>query len=132
MAPFAAEIETLRGLQRDVPEAHRRARLLSAKDGVSPGICHQVAREQFIEPGDFIQATDSHTCMGGGNNALAYGVGATEYAALVHSGFTFVRGARVDPLRAARAASPPGVTAKDLMLHILAHLRAARRRRSTA
>ena len=28
--------------------------------------------------------------MGGGNNALAYGVGATEYAALVHSGFTFV------------------------------------------
>ena len=49
-------------------------------DGVSPGICHQVAREEFIEIGDFIQATDSHTCMGGASNALTYGVGATEYA----------------------------------------------------
>ena len=59
-------------------------------DGVSPGICHEVAREQMIEPGDFIQATDCHTCMGGANNALAWGVGATEYAALIHSGFTQV------------------------------------------
>ena len=58
----------------------------SAKDGISPGICHEVAREQLIDPGDFIQATDSHTCMGGVNNALAWGVGATEYADLVHSG----------------------------------------------
>ena len=49
-----------------------------------------MARERIIEPGDFIQATDSHTCMGGSLDALAYGVGATEYAALVHSGFTFV------------------------------------------
>ena len=62
----------------------------SAVDGVSPGICHSVARERIIEPGDFIQATDSHTCMGGSLGALAYGVGATEYAALVHAGFTFV------------------------------------------
>jgi 3-isopropylmalate/(R)-2-methylmalate dehydratase large subunit len=28
--------------------------------------------------------------MGGSSNALAYGVGATEYAALLYSGFTFV------------------------------------------
>ena len=77
----------------------------SAVDGVSPGICHQVAREQIIEPGDFIQATDSHTCMGGASGALAYGVGATEYAALVHSGFTPFVGARVDPLRARRRAA---------------------------
>ena len=37
----------------------------SARNGVSPGICHSVAREKLLEPGDFIQATDSHTCMGG-------------------------------------------------------------------
>ena len=102
------------------------------EDGVSPGICHQVAREQFIEPGDFIQATDSHTCMGGGDNALAYGVGRDRVRGARPLGLHVRRGARVDPLRAARARCAPGVTAKDVMLHILAHLREARRTRSTA
>jgi len=88
------------------------------KDGVSPGICHTVAREKMIEPGDFIQATDSHTCMGGSLNSLAYGVGATEYAALVYSGITFIEtpgSIRFDLVGALR----PGVTAKDVMLHLL-------------
>jgi 3-isopropylmalate/(R)-2-methylmalate dehydratase large subunit len=92
----------------------------SAKDGVSPGICHQVAREEFIEPGDFIQATDSHTCMGGGSNALAWGVGATEYANLVHSGFTTVE--VPESIRfELHGVLREGVTAKDLMLFILAN-----------
>lgn len=118
MAPFAAQIQTLRDLQREF-QRHTGVRDYSARDGVSPGICHQVAREQFIDPGDFIQATDSHTCMGGGNNALAYGVGATEYAALIHSGFTLVEvpgSIRFELVGALR----PGCTAKDVMLHILA------------
>ena len=41
-----------------------------------------VVRHQQQAFGPFIQATDSHTCMGGSVGALAYGVGATEYAAL--------------------------------------------------
>jgi 3-isopropylmalate/(R)-2-methylmalate dehydratase large subunit len=91
----------------------------SAKNGISPGICHQVAREQFLDPGDFVQATDSHTCMGGGNNALAWGVGATEYAGLVQAGFTFVKvpeSIRFELTGRLRA----GVTAKDVILAILA------------
>ena len=52
-------------------QRHTGVRDFSAANGVSPGICHEVAREQIIEPGDFIQATDSHTCMGGVNGALA-------------------------------------------------------------
>jgi 3-isopropylmalate/(R)-2-methylmalate dehydratase large subunit len=118
MAPFAPLIETLRRQQREF-QAHTGVRDYSARDGISPGICHQVAREQFLDPGDFVQATDSHTCMGGGNNALAWGVGATEYAALVHAGFTFVRvpeSIRFELTGRLR----PGVTAKDLMLQILA------------
>ncbi|MFM7295722.1 MAG: aconitase family protein, partial [Planctomycetota bacterium] len=90
MKPFEAQIETLRRLQREF-QKHTGVRDYSARDGVSPGICHQVAREHFVDPGDFIQATDSHTCMGGGNNALTWGVGATEYAGLAYSGFTFVK-----------------------------------------
>ena len=118
MAPFAPQIQTLRDLQREF-QRHTGVRDYSAKDGVSPGICHQVAREQFIDPGDFIQATDSHTCMGGGNNALAYGVGATEYAALIHSGFTLVE--VPESIRFEFSGElPPSCTAKDVMLHILA------------
>ena len=87
MAKFADKIEKLRELQRAFA-AKTGVRNYSAVDGVSPGICHQVAREQFIDPGDFVQATDSHTCMGGASGALAWGVGATEYAALLYWGFT--------------------------------------------
>jgi 3-isopropylmalate/(R)-2-methylmalate dehydratase large subunit len=119
MAPFARKIETLRELQRSF---QRKTGVLdyAARDGVSPGICHSVAREKIIEPGDFIQATDSHTCMGGSLGALAYGVGATEYSALVVSGFTFVEVPETIRFEL-EGALRPGCTAKDVMLHILAH-----------
>ena len=116
-APFVSQIQTLRDLQ-NVFQKHTGVRDYSAKDGVSPGICHQIAREEFVDPGDFIQATDSHTCMGGGSNALTYGVGATEYAALAHSGFTFVKvpeTIRFD----LEGELDPGCTAKDVILYIL-------------
>ncbi|HSD86840.1 MAG TPA: aconitase family protein, partial [Kofleriaceae bacterium] len=87
MAKFADKIEKLRVLQRAFADK-TGVRNYTAKDGVSPGICHQVAREKFIDPGDLVQATDSHTCMGGASGALAWGVGATEYAALLYWGFT--------------------------------------------
>jgi 3-isopropylmalate/(R)-2-methylmalate dehydratase large subunit len=117
MAPFAPKIQRLRDLQREF-QRHTGVRDYSARDGISPGICHEVARVQFVEPGDFVQATDSHTCMGGGNGALAWGVGATEYAALILSGFTAVtvpESIRFELHGKLR----PGVAAKDLMLHIL-------------
>jgi 3-isopropylmalate/(R)-2-methylmalate dehydratase large subunit len=117
MRPFLPKIQTLRDLQRDY-QRHTSCRDFSAKDNVSPGICHEVAREFIIDPGDFIQATDSHTCMGGVNNALAWGVGATEYANLVHSGFTTVEVS--ESIRFELTGElQPNVTAKDVMLHIL-------------
>jgi 3-isopropylmalate/(R)-2-methylmalate dehydratase large subunit len=116
-APFEGKIQTLRDLQREF-QKHTNVRDYSAKNGVSPGICHQVAREHFVDPGDFVQATDSHTCMGGGNNSLSYGVGATEYAGLIYSGFTFV--AVPQSIRFNLTGKlQPGVTAKDVMLFIL-------------
>lgn len=117
MARFSGEIETLRRLQRAF-QAHTGCRDYSAVDGISPGICHQVAREEFVDPGDFVQATDSHTCMGGANNALSWGVGATEYAGLVHSGHTFVR--VPESIRfELHGALAENVMAKDLILEIL-------------
>ena len=117
MRPFLEKIGKLRELQRDF-QRHTSCRDFSADGHVSPGICHEVAREFIIDPGDFIQATDSHTCMGGVNNALAWGVGTTEYANLVHAGFTMVEvseSIRFELTGALR----PNVTAKDVMLHIL-------------
>ena len=119
MAKYAAKIQRLRDLQRAFVE-RTGVRDYAAKDGVSPGICHQVAREQFIDPGDFVQATDSHTCMGGASGALAWGVGATEYAALAYWGFTPI--AVPESIRfELRGRLRDGVTAKDVMLHILAN-----------
>ena len=119
MAPFSAKIQVLRDMQRAF-QKKTGVQDYAAANGVSPGICHTIAREKIIEPGDFIQATDSHTCMGGSLGALAYGVGATEYAALIHGGFTFVvvpESIRFELVGALR----PGVTAKDVMLYILAN-----------
>jgi 3-isopropylmalate/(R)-2-methylmalate dehydratase large subunit len=118
MAKFADKIEQLRVRQRAFAAA-TGVHNYSAVDGVSPGICHQVAREQLIDPGDFVQATDSHTCMGGASGALAWGVGATEYAALIYWGFTPL--AVPESIRFELTGRlPAGTTAKDVMLHILA------------
>ncbi|HEX7808932.1 MAG TPA: aconitase family protein, partial [Thermoanaerobaculia bacterium] len=117
MRPFMDKIQTLRDMQREY-QRHTSCRDFSATNNISPGICHEVAREVFIDPGDFIQATDSHTCMGGVNNALAWGVGATEYANLVHSGFTTVEVS--ESIRFELTGElQPNVTAKDVMLYIL-------------
>ena len=114
---FTDKIQTLRDMQNSFQE-HTGVRDYSAKDGISPGICHQVAREEFIDVGDFIQATDSHTCMGGASNALAYGVGSTEYANLIHNQFAFVK--VPESIRFELVGElDPGCTAKDVILHIL-------------
>ena len=114
---FADKIQILRDMQNSFQE-HTGVRDYSATDGISPGICHQVAREEFIDIGDFIQATDSHTCMGGASNALAYGVGSTEYANLIHNQFAFVK--VPESIRFELVGElDPGCTAKDVILHIL-------------
>jgi len=119
MAPFSPKIQILRDMQRAF-QKKTGVQDYAAVDGKSPGICHTIAREKIIEPGDFIQATDSHTCMGGSVGALAYGVGSTEYAALIHAGFTFV--VVPESIRFELTGKlQPGVTAKDVMLFILAN-----------
>lgn len=117
MRPFMGKIQTLRDLQREFQQ-HTGCRDFSAAGRISPGICHEVAREYIIDPGDLIQATDSHTCMGGVNNALAWGVGSTEYANLVQSGFTQVEVSESIRFELVGALKE-NVTAKDVMLFIL-------------
>ena len=115
---FMPLIEELRDLQRQFIKKNG-IRDYSAKNGISPGICHEVAREDFILPKNFIQATDSHTCMGGALNAFAFGIGATEYASLLATGLAVVNvpaSIRFD----LTGRLPPACAAKDVMLYILA------------
>jgi len=58
--------------------------------------------------------------MGGVNNALAWGVGSTEYANLVQSGFTMVEVSESIRFELVGRLLE-NVTAKDVMLHILLH-----------
>jgi|TARA_B100001105_G_scaffold6376_1_gene4822 3-isopropylmalate/(R)-2-methylmalate dehydratase large subunit len=114
---FTNKIQLLRDLQNTF-QVHTGVRDYSAVNSISPGICHQVAREEFIDVGDFIQATDSHTCMGGASNSLAYGVGSTEYANLIHNQFAFVK--VPESIRFNLVGTlDDGCTAKDVILHIL-------------
>jgi 3-isopropylmalate/(R)-2-methylmalate dehydratase large subunit len=117
LQPHLEKVVTMRELQREF-QRHTHVDDYLTHDGESPGICHEVAREQMIGPGDFIQATDSHTCMGGCNNALSWGVGATEYANLVYSSFTFVEVPEAIRFELVGELAN-NVTAKDVMLHIL-------------
>ncbi len=117
MTPHLGKISKLRKLQTEFLE-HNGLRDYQAKEGVSPGICHEVARRDFVDPGDLIQATDSHTCMGGGNNAFANGVGTTEYSVLISMGASYIQ--VPESIRfELHGELPTGTTAKDLMLHIL-------------
>lgn len=117
MKPFLPLIEQLRKIQVDFIKRNN-IKDYSAKNGISPGICHEVARQEMIMPKDFVQATDSHTCMGGALNCLAYGVGATEYAALLKTGITVVQIPK--PIRFELIGKLKyNCTAKDIILHIL-------------
>ncbi len=90
MRKHLPKIEVLREMQREF-QRHTGVRDFSAQATASrPASATRWRARAWSSPGDFVQATDSHTCMGGANNALTWGVGATEYAALVHSGFTQV------------------------------------------
>jgi len=85
----------------------------------SQGISHALVAERYALPGQLIVGTDSHTTHSGALGCVAYGVGTTDMANAFVTGaarLTMPESLRVEvtgPL-------PPGVTAKDVVLHLLA------------
>ena len=84
------------------------------------GIVHVLSPEQgIVLPGLTLVCPDSHTCSQGALGALAWGIGSTEAE---HALATMTL--RIDKPRTMRitidGALAPGVTAKDLALHLLA------------
>ena len=89
---------------------------------VGRGICHQVISEEaLVLPGQVIFGSDSHTTHFGWLGAFGMGVGRTEMAALWATGELWLRVPEAMQIILAGALQP-GVTAKDVMLHILQDL----------
>jgi len=86
--------------------------------GGSEAICHNAVVEDLALPGMVVCGTDSHTCMAGVLGCFAFGVGSTDMA-----NAWYTRDVRVrvpDTIHFdLRGRLRPGVTAKDVMLHIL-------------
>ncbi|MEP7085395.1 MAG: aconitase family protein, partial [Betaproteobacteria bacterium] len=85
----------------------------------SQGISHALMAEQYALPGTVVAGTDSHTPHSGALGCVAFGVGTTDMANAFVTGA--VRMTMPEVLRVEFAGTlPPGLTAKDLVLHLLA------------
>jgi 3-isopropylmalate/(R)-2-methylmalate dehydratase large subunit len=85
----------------------------------SAGISHAMMSEYYALPGQLVVGTDSHTPHSGALGCVAFGVGTTDMANAFLTGA--VRMTMPAVLRVELdGALPPGVTAKDAVLHLLA------------
>lgn len=86
----------------------------------SEGICHSIVLQNYALPGQVIVGTDSHTPHSGAIGALAFGVGTTD---IFNSWITRDVRVRVPGNVLVRVTGKPGpgITAKDVMLALLAH-----------
>src|SRR5206468_7919917 len=89
------------------------------------GIVHVISPEQgIVLPGLTLVCPDSHTCTQGALGALAWGIGSTEAE---HALATSTLRVRKPPTMRVTVSGTlaPGVTAKDLALHLIASLGAS-------
>ena len=89
------------------------------------GICHQVLPENgYVQPGQVVVGTDSHTTTHGALGAFAFGIGATEMASV----WTLGRILNVEVPGTikvtVRGRLPEGVYPKDLILNVIGQLTA--------
>ncbi|BBB07315.1 3-isopropylmalate dehydratase large subunit [Sphingopyxis sp. EG6] len=96
-------------------------------DAVAPeqGIVHVVGPEQgFSLPGTTIVCGDSHTACHGGIGALAFGIGTSEVEHVLATQTLLLQPAKTMEVRVEGEVGP-GVTAKDVILHITGVIGAA-------
>lgn len=88
------------------------------------GICHQIMMEKAgIQPGHLVVGSDSHTTTYGALNAFSTGVGSTDYAAAMLTGqLWFLVPETIEVNISGKLG--PGVSGKDLVLHLAALLKA--------
>ncbi len=91
-------------------------------DAPQQGIVHVVGPEQgFSLPGTTIVCGDSHTAAHGGIGALAFGIGTSEVEHVLATQTLLLAPSKTLEVRV-EGSLGPGVTAKDLILHIIGTL----------
>ncbi|MFM5947670.1 MAG: 3-isopropylmalate dehydratase large subunit [Novosphingobium sp.] len=118
----AESAQQLAALERNAPEFG--IRLIGDADA-EQGIVHVVGPEQgFSLPGATIVCGDSHTACHGGLGALAFGIGTSEVEHVLATQTLLLKQSKSMEVRI-EGDLGPGVTAKDLVLHITGVLGAA-------
>ena len=93
--------------------------------GDEGGICHQILPENgYVRPGAVVIGTDSHTTSHGALGAFAFGVGATEMAAVWALGSVLNVEVPATIKVLVNGEFPANVLPKDLILHLIGRLTA--------
>jgi 3-isopropylmalate/(R)-2-methylmalate dehydratase large subunit len=109
--------------RKELSNAHMSLRKFAAGTGavlseIDEGVCHQRLVESFASPGDILIGADSHSCTSGALGAFATGMGSTDVGIGIATGKTWLKVPAT--LRVTMSGEfPPGVYAKDLMLHLI-------------
>ncbi|MBO9603703.1 MAG: 3-isopropylmalate dehydratase large subunit [Novosphingobium sp.] len=112
----AESAQQLAALERNAPEFG--VRYIGPTD-VNQGIVHVVGPETgFSLPGSTIVCGDSHTSCHGGLGALAFGIGTSEVEHVLATQTLLLKQSKTMEVRV-EGELAPGVTAKDLVLHII-------------
>ncbi|WP_108788263.1 3-isopropylmalate dehydratase large subunit [Erythrobacter sp. Alg231-14] len=112
----------LAALERNAPEFGIRYINATAAE---QGIVHVVGPEQgFSLPGTTIVCGDSHTACHGGLGALAFGIGTSEVEHVLATQTLLLQQSKAMEVRV-EGDLGPGITAKDLILHIIGEIGAA-------
>ncbi|MFC1796008.1 3-isopropylmalate dehydratase large subunit [Pseudomonadota bacterium] len=113
---------------------HKKSRDFIAQQGISKfhdirgdvgGICHQILPENgYVRPGQVLVGTDSHTTSHGALGAFAFGIGATEMAAVWALGSILNVEVPGTIKVVVKGELPRGVYAKDLILYLIGQISA--------
>jgi 3-isopropylmalate/(R)-2-methylmalate dehydratase large subunit len=86
------------------------------------GVCHlALPQKGHTRPGEVLFGTDSHTCTAGAFNEFATGIGNTDAAFVIGTGKLLVKVPATMHFRL-EGRLQPGVTAKDIILHIIGEI----------
>jgi len=109
--------------RQELSNDHRLLREFAGETGcqlcdIGVGVCHQVICESYVRPGDVLIGADSHSCTAGALGAFATGMGSTDVAVGMALGETWLRVPRSIRVQAI-GKLPVGVSAKDVVLHLI-------------
>ena len=115
--------------QMSISKIHNKIRNFAKENAahlfdIGSGVCHQVVPEGgFALPGGLVIGADSHTCTYGALGCCATGLGSTDIAIAMYTGYTWMKVPATFKI-VCKGKLQKGTYAKDLILHIIGRLTA--------